>query len=252
MLLVKTVLITGASSGFGKATAKLLAKYEYKLILVARNQDELKKLQQELETDTYASNVDVSDKKQVASFFKNLPKEFTDIDVLINCAGLAKGVNTVQEGDMDDWETMIDTNIKGTLYFTRFVLDSMTKRNSGMIITIGSVAGIAPYKGGNVYGSTKAFIKQFARNLRTDLLGTNIKVTNIDPGAAETHFSLVRFNGDQKKSDEVYEGIRPLIAEDIAKTIAWVMEQPEHVNIDNVEIMPVDETYGGLAFNRKK
>jgi 3-hydroxy acid dehydrogenase/malonic semialdehyde reductase len=247
---MKTVLITGASSGFGKATALLLAKYEYKLILVARRKDVLQKLQKELETKTYAANVDVSDKRQVSSFFKNLPPEFQNIDVLVNCAGLALGVNTAQESKIEDWEMMIDTNIKGTLYFTKFVLDGMIKRNTGLIITLGSVAATTPYKGGNVYGGTKAFIKQFARNLRTDLLGTNIKVTNIDPGAAETEFSIVRF-GNKKEADEYYKGMRPLVGQDIARTISWIIEQPEHVNIENIELMTVDQTYAGFVFNKK-
>jgi 3-hydroxy acid dehydrogenase / malonic semialdehyde reductase len=248
---MKTVLITGASSGFGKATAKLLAEKKYQLLLVARRKDKLKQLQKELKSKTYAAIVDVSDKKQVASFFENLPVEFQNIDVLINCAGLALGMNTVQDGTIDDWDIMIDTNIKGTLYFTRYVLAGMVKRNSGMIITIGSVAATIPYKGGNVYGATKAFIKQFSKNLRTDLFGTNVKVTNIDPGAAETEFSVVRFEGDQKKADDYYSGMRPLVADDIARTIGWVIEQPEHVNIDNVTLMPVDQAYGGFVINKK-
>lgn len=248
---MKTVLITGASSGFGKATALRLAEKGYRLILVARRKNKLKALQKDLKTETYAANVDVTDKKQISTFFSKLPSAFTDVDILINCAGLALGMNTVQEGNTDVWDTMIDTNIKGTLYFTRFVLDGMVKRNSGMIVTIGSTAATIPYKGGNVYGATKAFIKQFSRNLRTDLFGTNIKVTNIDPGAAETEFSIVRFEGDQKKADDYYKGFRPLVAEDIARTISWVIEQPEHVNIDNVMVMPVDQAYGGFVLHKK-
>jgi 3-hydroxy acid dehydrogenase / malonic semialdehyde reductase len=250
MPVMKTVLITGASSGFGKATAQLLAKYEYKLILIARRKDILQNLQKELETKTYIAAVDVSDRKQVENFFAKLPSGFQDIDVLINCAGLALGVNTVQESSIEDWERMIDTNIKGTLYFTKFVLEGMIKRNSGLIVTLGSVAATTPYKGGNVYGGTKAFIKQFARDLRTDLFGTNIKVTNIDPGAAETEFSIVRF-GNKKEADDYYEGMRPLVAQDVARTIAWVIEQPEHVDVDNIEIMSVDQTYAGFVFNKK-
>lgn len=248
---MKTALITGASSGFGKATALLLAKKGYRLILVARRKNKLKELQKFLKTETYAANVDVSDKKQVSNFFSHLPSEFKNVDILINCAGLALGMNTVQEGNIDEWDTMIDTNIKGTIYFTRFVLDGMVKRNSGLIVTIGSTAATIPYKGGNVYGATKAFIKQFSRNLRTDLFGTNVKVTNIDPGAAETEFSVVRFDGDQKKADNYYEGMRPLVADDIARTIGWVIEQPEHVNIDNVMVMPVDQAYGGFVLHKK-
>lgn len=248
---MKTVVITGASSGFGKATALLLAKKGYRLILVARRKDKLKDLQKVLKTETYAANVDVSDKKQVTYFFAHLPVEFKEVDILINCAGLALGMNSVQEGNTDDWDVMVDTNIKGTLYFTRFVLDGMLKRNNGLIVTIGSVAATIPYKGGNVYGATKAFIKQFSRNLRTDLFGTNIKVTNIDPGAAETEFSVVRFKGNQTKAEEYYEGMRPLLADDIARTIGWIIEQPEHVNIDNVTEMPVDQSYGGFVFHKK-
>ena len=221
------------------------------MILVARRAELLETLKNELETEVYTAQVDVSDKKEVKNFFQQLPEGFNNIDILINCAGLALGINPVPEGIIEDWDTMIDTNIKGTLYFTRFALEGMKKRNSGMIVTIGSVAATVPYKGGNVYGSTKAFIKQFDKNLRVDLFGTNIKVTNLDPGAAETQFSVVRFGGNQKKADDYYKGMRPLVADDIARTIAWVLEQPEHVNIDNIEIMSIDQTFGGLAINKR-
>src|SRR5260221_11098690 len=186
---IKTILITGATSGFGKATAKLLAKEGHKLILAARRKEILQQLQKELGTAVYTSAVDVTDKEQVASFFEHLPKEFQQIDVLINCAGLALGMGTVDEANFDDWELMINTNIKGLLYFTKFSLQSMKKRGTGLIVNLGSVAAHVPYKGGNVYGATKAFVRQFSRNLRTDLFGTNIKVTNIEPGMAETEFS---------------------------------------------------------------
>jgi 3-hydroxy acid dehydrogenase/malonic semialdehyde reductase len=146
---------------------------------------------------------------------------------------------------------MIDTNIKGLTYITRYALDIMKVQNSGLIINIGSVASTIPYKGANIYGATKAFVRQFSRNLRTDLFGTNIKVTNIEPGMAETEFSVVRFEGDKEKAHKVYEGVRSLTAEDIAKTIKWVIDQPENVNIDNIEIMPIDQTFGGMAINRK-
>jgi NADP-dependent 3-hydroxy acid dehydrogenase YdfG len=249
---VKTILITGASSGFGKATAELLAKKNYRLILVARRKDRLEKLQKNLKTEVYIAPLDVRKEEEVKTLFENLPDEFRSVDILINCAGLALGLNPVYSAETADWNVMIDTNIKGTLYCTRFALEGMVKRNSGLIITIGSIAATVPYKGGNVYGATKAFIKQFAKNLRTDLLGTNIKVTNIDPGAAETEFSLVRFKGNKKQADNVYKGMQPLIAEDIASTISWVIEQPNHVNIDNVEMWALDQTYGGIAFSRRE
>jgi len=248
----KTILITGASSGFGKATAQLLAKEGHKLILVARRKELLEKLKQELHTDVYIASVDVRDKNQVEEFFNNLPNAYKDIDVLVNCAGLARGLEVATEANIDDWELMVDTNIKGLLYFTRFALETMKTRNTGLIINLASVAAHVPYKGGNVYGATKAFVKQFSRNLRTDLFGTDIKVTNIEPGMAETEFSIVRFKGDLEKAKQVYEGTRSLTAEDIANTIVWVINQPLRVNIDNIEIMPIDQTFGGMVINRQK
>lgn len=247
----KTVLITGASSGFGTATAELLAKEGYRLILVARRKDLLEKLQKELNTETYISQVDIRDRNQVKNLFENLPQEFQKVHILINNAGLARGLEPAIEADIEDWEEMVDTNIKGLLYFTRLALPSMKQRNEGLIINIGSVASTVPYKGGNVYGATKAFVRQFSRNLRTDLFGTNIKVSNIEPGAAETEFSIVRFKGNTKEASKVYEGMRHLEAIDIANTILWVINQPERVNIDNIEIMPIDQSFGGLVINRK-
>jgi NADP-dependent 3-hydroxy acid dehydrogenase YdfG len=246
----KTVLITGATSGFGKATAELLANEGYKLILVARNQENLEKLKSELKTEVFVSSVDITKKEEVKKFFEELTSEFKDVDVLVNNAGLALGLDPATESDIKDWETMVDTNIKGLMYFTRFTLGSMKVRNSGLIINIGSVASSVPYKGGNVYGATKAFVKQFSRNLRADLFGTDIKITNIEPGMAETNFSNIRFKGDTEKAKKVYEGTRALIPEDIANTIKWVIDQPLRVNIDNIEIMPIDQTFGGMVINR--
>lgn len=248
---MKTILITGASSGFGKATAELLAKDSHRLILLARRADRLEELKATLQTEVHTAVVDIANRAQVEKFFANLPAEFQDIDVLINNAGLALGMGVAQEADMDDWEQMVDTNIKGTLRITRPVLDIMKKRGSGQIVNIGSCAAFLPYKGGNVYGATKAFVRQFSRNLRTDLFGIGIKVTNIEPGAAETEFSLVRFKDEQTAKD-YYAGWQPLKAEDVANAIVWSINQPKHVNIDNIEIMPVDQTFGGAALNRKQ
>ena len=197
----------------------------------------------------YIAGVDVTDKKQVAAFFDSLPEEFRAIDVLINSAGMARGMGPAQQANLDDWEQMVDTNIKGLLAVTRPVLDSMVGRGSGLIINIGSVAATLPYNGSHVYGGTKAFVRQLSRNLRVDLFGTGVKVTNIEPGAAETGFSVVRFK-DKQKADDYYKGWRPLTAEDVARTIVWVINQPPHVNIDNIEIMPLDQTYGGVAINK--
>ena len=245
---MKTILITGATSGFGLATAKLLAKHS-KLILLARRQDRLDELKS-IGSDVHTAAVDITDGKQVAAFFASLPEKYKDIDVLVNSAGLALGMEPAQETSLEDWEQMVDTNIKGLLRVTRPVLDIMKRRSSGLVINIGSVAATVPYKGGNVYGATKAFVRQFSRNLRTDLFGTGIKITNIEPGAAETEFSIVRFKDEQKASD-YYNGWRPLTAEDVASTIVWAISQPSHVNIDNVEIMPLDQAPAGMVLDKK-
>jgi 3-hydroxy acid dehydrogenase / malonic semialdehyde reductase len=247
---MKTILITGATSGFGLAAAKLLAK-DNKLILVGRRQDRLNELKASLQAEVHIAAVDVTDEEQVAAFFAALPKNFQAIDVLINSAGLALGASPAQDSMLEDWEQMIDTNIKGLLRITRPVLNIMKERGTGQIINVGSVAGTVPYKGGNVYGATKAFVRQFSRNLRTDLFATGIKVTNVEPGAAETEFSVVRFK-NQQAADDYYKGWQPLKAEDIANTIVWVMNQPPHVNVDNVEVMPLDQTFAGMVIDRKE
>ena len=246
---MKTVLITGASSGFGQAAAKLLAKDGHKLILVARRKDRLDELKDSLKTDVHIAQLDITDNNQVQGFFKSLPKEFNGIDVLINSAGLARGMGPAQESQMEDWEQMVDTNIKGLLYVTRPVLDIMKQRGSGHVVNIGSVSSFLPYKGSHVYGATKAFVRQFSRNLRTDLFGTGIRVTNIEPGAAETEFSVVRFKDKQTAAD-YYKGWQPLKPEDVARAIVWSIDQPPHINIDNIEIMPLDQTYGGSIINK--
>lgn len=247
---MKTILITGATSGFGLAATKLLAK-DNKLILLARRQDRLDELKNSLGTDVHTAAVDVTDNKQVQDLFAALPDDYRSIDVLINSAGLALGMEPAQEASLEDWEQMVDTNIKGLLRVTRPVLDIMKQQKSGLIINIGSVAATVPYKGGNVYGATKAFVRQLSRNLRTDLFSTGVKVTNIEPGAAETEFSIVRFKDEQKAKD-YYAGWQALKAEDIANTIVWVINQPAHVNIDNIEVMPLDQTYGGMVLDKEK
>ncbi len=252
---VKTILITGASAGFGAEAARVLAKDGHKLILVARRIEKLSELRQELSAipniEVHIEQVDVSRRVEVENLFANLPEGFREIDVLVNNAGLASGLDLAQDSDLDDWEIMIDTNNKGLVYFTNLGLKLMKARNSGLIINIGSVAGSAPYPRGNVYGASKAFIRQFSRNLRADLAGTDIKVSNIEPGAAETEFSIIRFKGDVEKAKQVYERTRALQAVDIANTIKWIIDQPLRVNIDNIEIMPIDQTYAGFIMNRQ-
>ncbi|MFO7752379.1 MAG: SDR family NAD(P)-dependent oxidoreductase, partial [Desulfobacteraceae bacterium] len=174
------------------------------------------------------------------------------VDVLVNNAGLALGLEPAHRADLSDWEEMVDTNIKGLMYCTRALLPSMAKKGSGHIVNIGSIAGTYPYPGGNAYGASKAFVKQFSRNLRADLAGTGIKVTNIEPGLAETEFSIVRFKGDRDKAAKVYENTEPLVAEDIAQTVFWVVSTPSRVNINSVEIMPVCQAWGPLSVTRKE
>jgi len=247
---MKTILITGASAGFGEVAARLLAKDGHKLILIARREERLEAIKKSLNANVYTAVVDVTNKAQVKTFFESIPDEFHDIDVLVNNAGLALGMGPAQESNLEDWERMVDTNIKGLLYVTRPVLDIMKQNNRGHVVNIGSTAAHIPYKGGNVYGGTKAFVAQFSRNLRTDLFGTDIRVSNIEPGMVSgTEFSVVRL-GDTDKAKTVYEGARALTPEDVANTIKWIIDQPPHVNINNVELMPIDQTYGGLAVNR--
>lgn len=247
---MKTVLITGASSGFGKATAELLAQDGHKLILIARRIERLQELQTTLNTEVHIAQVDVTQREQVERFFTEIPEGFRNIDVLVNNAGLARGLDLAQDADLDNWEAMIETNVKGMTYVARMALETMKKRNTGHIVNIGSVAGSAPYPRSNVYGATKAFVRQFSRNLRADLHGTSIRVSNVEPGSAETEFSLVRFDGDEEKAKAVYANARTLEVIDIANTVKWIIDQPIRVNIDNVEIMPIDQTYAGLTTYR--
>lgn len=248
----QTVFITGASAGFGAATARLFAGKGYNLILTARRIDPLLKLQEELSTlcRVHVIPLDVSDREAVFGAVSSLPDSFAAIDVLINNAGLALGLEPAHLVDLDDWDTMVDTNVKGVLYCTRAILPGMVNRNRGHVVNISSTAGEWPYPGGNVYGGTKAFVTQFSRNLRADLLGTKVRVTCIQPGMAETEFSNVRFKGDQDKAASVYAGTEPLTAEDIAETIEWVVGRPAHVNINTLELMCVDQAWGPFAIHR--
>lgn len=249
----KTVFITGATSGFGKACAGLFASRGWRLIICGRRSERLQQLQEELDgAAVYATVLDVRDRQQVQKVIAALPPDFRDPDVLINNAGLALGLEPAHRADPDDWETMIDTNIKGLCYLTRAILPQMVAKGSGHIINIGSVAGNWPYPGGNVYGATKAFVRQFSHNLRADLLGTSIRVTNIEPGLADTEFSTVRFHGDRKKADEVYRGTRPLSGGDIAEIVYWVATVPAHVNINSLEVMPVCQSWGPFAIHRNQ
>jgi 3-hydroxy acid dehydrogenase/malonic semialdehyde reductase len=246
------IFITGATSGFGEACARRFAKEGRQLILAARRSDRLKALQDELsdETSVHIISMDVRSQEAVMTNLTNLPESLSGIDVLVNNAGLALGLAPAYESDIIDWNTMVDTNIKGLMYCTRALLPGMVERDQGHIVNIGSVAGDWPYPGGNVYGATKAFVKQFSQNLRADLFGSAIRVTNIEPGLAETEFSIVRFKGDRQKADKVYEGTQPITAEDIAEMVHWVVNLPPHLNINRIEVMPVCQTWGAFAIHR--
>ena len=243
------VLITGASSGFGKACAEIYNQNGYPTILIARRIERLEKLKNQFEKNAscHIAQVDITDKNQIHQFLDHLPTEFKNIGILINNAGLALGVNPIDQTDLNDLETMIETNIKALVTLTRLIVPTMVKNNFGHIINIGSIAGSWPYPGGNVYGATKAFVAQFSRNLRADLLGKNIRVTNIEPGLAETEFSNVRFKGDHTKADNIYKGTEPLVAKDIAQTVYFTTSLPPHVNINSMEIMPTSQAWGNLA-----
>jgi len=250
----QTIFITGASAGFGAASARKLARSGNRLILAARRLEKLQIIQQELSEicPIHTVQLDVRDYASIKAALENLPESFKNIDVLINNAGLALGLEPAHEVNLDDWDVMVDTNIKGLMYCTRLVLPGMVERNRGHIVNISSTAGAWPYPGGNVYGGTKAFVTQFSRNLRCDLLGTKVRVTCIQPGMAETEFSQVRFKGDESKAASVYAGAEALTAEDIAETVAWTLDRPAHVNINTLEIMSIDQTWGPFLVHREK
>ncbi len=247
----KTVLITGATSGFGEATAERFVKEGYNVIITGRRKERLEAFKTRFKQANILSLCfDVSDKKAVFAAISSLPEMYKNIDILVNNAGLALGLGKAYEADLEDWERMVDTNIKGLLYVTKSVLPIMVQRKSGYIFNLGSIAGNWPYEGGNVYGATKAFVKQFSLNLRTDLRGTNIRVTNIEPGFSQTEFSDVRFKGDLERAQKVYEGTKALDKEDIANTIFTLSTLPEHVNVNRIEIMPTKQSFGGLFVER--
>lgn len=242
------VLVTGASSGFGQAICRKLIADGYKVIGAARRLDKLQKLAQELGTNFLPLTLDVSKKDSVETILLQLPKEFQPIDILINNAGLALGLEPAYEADYNDWQTMIETNVIGLVHLTHQILPGMVERNSGYIINLGSVAGTYPYKGGNVYGASKAFVKQFSANLRTDLLGKKIRVTNIEPGlCGGTEFSNVRFHGNAEQAAAVYKDVDFITSEDIANTVSWLVNTPSHFNVNSIEIMPVAQASAGLA-----
>ncbi|MFP4317018.1 MAG: SDR family oxidoreductase [Desulfovibrionales bacterium] len=247
-----TVFITGATSGFGAACVRIFAQNGWHVTATGRKAELLDELSRDLPSDrTHTAVLDVRDRTAVEEVMTSLPAGFSEVDVLVNNAGLALGLEPAQKASLDDWEVMVDTNVKGLMYCTRALLPSMVERNQGHVINLGSIAGSYPYPGGNVYGATKAFVKQFTLNLKADLVGTGVRVTDIEPGMAETGFSITRFHGDCDKASQVYAGMTPLSAEDIAETIFWVATRPWHVTISRLEIWPTDQGFSPLAVCRK-
>lgn len=247
----RIALITGATSGFGFALAKQLLEAGAKVIATGRRFERLEAFANEVASpNLHISQLDVTDVTSIDKMLNNLPEDFKAIDILFNNAGLALGLKGAHEASLDDWNTMIDTNIKGLVTMTRKVLEIMVKNNRGDIINVGSVAGSYPYPGGNVYGGTKAFVHQFSLNLRADLLGKNIRVTCLEPGMCETEFSLVRFNGNEEAAKKVYQGVKPLSADDVALTICSFLKLPSHINVNTIEIMPVCQAFSPFAVNR--
>jgi len=249
----RTVLVTGASAGFGAAIARKFATGGARVILSARRADRLTELARELGDHVHALELDVRDRAAVERAITGLPPAFSSIDVLVNNAGLALGLEPAQRASLDDWDQMVDTNCKGLVYVTRAVLPGMVERGRGHVINLGSVAGAYPYPGGNVYGATKAFVHQFSLNLRSDLHGTGVRVTSVEPGmSGGTEFSQVRFGGDTSRAAAVYDGMQPLTADDVAEAVHWAATLPAHVNINAIEMMPTQQSFAPFQIQRSK
>jgi 3-hydroxy acid dehydrogenase / malonic semialdehyde reductase len=256
MLDRKIILITGASSGIGAACARLLVREGARLILLARREERLQALVDELVASgidrarLYPVTADVSDRVQLETALAKLPEHWSQIEILINNAGLSRGLNKLYEGEVQDWEEMIDTNVKGLLYVTRAIVPGMVARGSGHIVNLGSIAGHQTYPQGNVYCATKAAVRSISEGLKIDLLGTPIRVTSVDPGLVDTEFSTVRFHGDTSRAAAVYQGLTPLTAEDVADTILFCITRPAHVNISEILLVPTDQATPTLVSRR--
>jgi len=243
--------VTGATAGFGEAIARRMVAEGYRVIATGRRLERLDALKAELGDALLPFKLDVSDTNAVAALPGSLPEGWREVDILVNNAGLALGLSPAYQAELAEWDTMVATNITGLIHVTRALLPAMVERNRGLIVNLGSVAGDYPYPGGHVYGATKAFVLQFSLNLRSDLVGTNVRVSNIEPGlCGGTEFSQVRFHGDTDKAAKVYEGTQPLTAENIAETVAWIAGLPPHMNVNRIELMPTCQATG--AFNIKR
>lgn len=246
----ETVFITGATAGIGEACARRFAAAGDNIIITGRRAERLDALKASLPGQVHATPLDVQDKAAVDAAVAGLPETFRNVTVLVNNAGLAQGIEPAQKSNMADWETMVDTNIKGLLYVTRALLPGMVERNRGHVFNLGSVAGSYPYPGGNVYCGTKAFVNHFSLAVRSDLLGTMVRMTSVEPGMTDTEFSTVRFKGDKSKADQVYAGTRPMTGDDIAEAIFQCNRLPDHVNVNRIELMPVQQAFSPFAVSR--
>ena len=245
------VFVTGASAGFGAAIARRFVRDGHRVVATARRLDRLQALADELGDALLPLELDVRDHEAVAAVPAALPAGFAEVDLLVNNAGLALGLEPAHQASLDDWQDMIDTNCSGLVRVTRALLPGMVERQRGHVINLGSVAGRWPYAGGNVYGATKAFVHQFSLNLRADLHGTRVRVTNVEPGlCGGTEFSNVRFHGDDARAASVYANVQPLSAEDIAESVYWIATLPAHVNVNSIELMPVAQSFAGLSIHR--
>jgi len=248
--MAKTALITGATSGFGKASVQRFANAGWRVIATGRRADRLQKLVDELGADkVHPVAFDIRDLDAMDKALAALPAAFKDVDLLINNAGLALGTAPAQESDLDQWNTMIDTNIRALAALTHKLIPSLIKRK-GAVINISSVAASYPYPGGNVYGGTKAFVTQFSLGLRSDLHGTGVRVTSVEPGMAETEFTLVRTKGNREASDKLYKGANPMTGEDVADALLWIASLPPHMNINRIELMPVNQSFSPFQVYR--
>lgn len=246
----KIVFITGATGDFGKAFAAKFADLGCSLILHGRSQEKLDALRQKFTVPVHTALFDITDRAEMEKAIKDLPSVFKNVDLLINNAGGALGMDKANDADLDDWDQMIAMNVSGLVRMTKLILPTMVARQHGHIINIGSTAGNYPYPSGHVYCASKSFVKQFSLSLRSDLQGTNIRVTNIEPGMVQTQFSLARFKGDKEKADAVYANTAPLTADDIADSVLWAATLPTHVNVNRIEIMPTTQSPGPLQVER--
>ena len=245
------VLVTGATSGFGLAIAERFAREGACVVATGRRQDRLRALAARLGPRVHPLVFDVADRARTEEALASLPPEVAQVDVLVNNAGLALGLEGAPKASLDEWEQMIDVNCRGLVAMTRLLLPGMVERGHGHVVNIGSVAAGYPYPGGNVYGATKAFVRQFTLNLRADIVGTGVRATCIEPGMAETEFSLVRFQGDAARAKQVYQGMQPLAAADVADAVHWIVTRPPHVNVNAIELMPEAQGFGFFNVKRK-